>query len=283
MGSTNLSGNSSGMQDRGGDSGLFNMHDPSGNERYYAGDTYNDDDGNLHSNWQPEQSTDYEIYRHDRPSPTPHNYNGRILVFPVPQVLIRPVADTYRRGSTSRNYSANDHRGRFYSHLHLSSVINVADHPVRYDQPYLEPFSGRHYAQEHGYGNSYSCYTCSLELTNSQGPSDANVGHSREYSTSSRVRRTPYERPVIINRNFLERPSESSVLPAEPVSRRLRRTEAQKAAQAQSPALKASKIQGGEDEDVSIPTFGLTKKQPHHAAGRIEQAESRLCFKRPSG
>lgn len=97
MGSTNLSANSSRMQDRGGDSGLFNMHDPSGNERCtyrdhpcvlrcslisvlfylaYAAGAYDEGNGNLHDDSQPERSTDYEIYRHGEPPSLVLNINS---------------------------------------------------------------------------------------------------------------------------------------------------------------------------------------------------------------
>ncbi|KAJ7763020.1 hypothetical protein B0H16DRAFT_505070 [Mycena metata] len=73
--------------------------------------------------------------------------------------------------------------------IHTSALVNVADHPVRHDQPHLQPFSGRRYAQEHGHGS--------------------NVSNGPEHSRSSRARRTPYERPRR-NANPVERPSESS-------------------------------------------------------------------------
>ncbi|KAJ7777095.1 hypothetical protein B0H16DRAFT_1504311 [Mycena metata] len=157
MGSTSLSVNSASIEDRGGDSGLFNMHDASRNERFYAAGTYDEGNGNLHDDSYHEPSTEYIINEHDRHYPAPHNYN----------------ADTYRRGSTSRNYPASDHR----------------DHHARHNQPDLEHFSRRRYVEESGDGS--------------------NVANGHEHSRSSRARRTPYERPRG-NVDPVERPSDSS-------------------------------------------------------------------------
>ncbi|KAJ7040802.1 hypothetical protein C8F04DRAFT_1082180 [Mycena alexandri] len=159
VGSTNFAVNASGMDDCGGDF------------RYYAADTYTDANGTVHNDSRRRQSIDYhdryEIRGHDRPSPITHNYDAHAY-----------------RGSTSRNYPADDHR----------------DHHTQHNQPQLEPFSGRRYAEERGYG-----------------PPDANAGNGRGHSKSSRVRRTPYERPG--NGNRLERPSGSSDYRRDPRNR----------------------------------------------------------------
>ncbi|KAJ7768320.1 hypothetical protein B0H16DRAFT_1519392 [Mycena metata] len=163
MGSTNfsVSSESSGRNDRGdgmySPPRLFNMHNSRRNGRSYAADAYDEGNGNLHDDSYHERSTEYIINGHDRHSPTPHNYN----------------ADTYRRGSTSRNYPASGHR----------------DHHGRHNQPHLEPSSRRRYAEE---------------------PSDSSnfVANGHEHSRSLRAHRTPYDRPRG-NGNLVERPSES--------------------------------------------------------------------------
>ncbi|KAJ7768369.1 hypothetical protein B0H16DRAFT_1716379 [Mycena metata] len=88
------------MQDRGGDSGSFNMPNPNGNERYYAGDAYDDDNGNLHNDSQLERSTDYEIYRHDRPSPTPRNHNALLKTIPAHTMPPKKVKKIRATGGT---------------------------------------------------------------------------------------------------------------------------------------------------------------------------------------
>ncbi|KAJ7016248.1 hypothetical protein C8F04DRAFT_1202793 [Mycena alexandri] len=121
MCSTNFSVNSSRINDCGGDldcmyspTRLF-MHEPSSNGRYYAAGAYDDGYGNVHNNSHSGQSMDCdEIRGHDQRPPATHNYDGA-------QAIILPVADTYRRGSTSRHYPARDHRGR-------TIMLNIVGH-----------------------------------------------------------------------------------------------------------------------------------------------------------